>query len=76
MGEPLKTGLKLVLLGLFFAGVFAFNMKTGEAFIKPLISPERRTNPIGFWLIQGFIGLIALAGLVGGALVLLGLSPP
>jgi hypothetical protein len=64
--------ISLLLLSLVFAGIVWLGFKSGNAFFSYGVSPDRRRNPIGFWLIQtlwGSIGVMLLLASVAQFLI-------
>ena len=66
----------MLLVAAAFAGFFALNMRLGNASFRGGLVADRRKNPLGFWLIQFWLGVIGLAALVAAVSVLLGITPP
>jgi hypothetical protein len=72
----LATGV--IFLG--FAALFAlfvwWNHNSGIATVNWAVSANRNTNPIGFWVIQVFLGFVAaICALCGAAIVFFGMGP-
>lgn len=67
MGNPLV----LLILSLVFAGFVWLNFRAGYATLSYGVEADRRRNPIGFWLIQAFLGSICLMGLYASLMLFL-----
>lgn len=66
-----NQSLILFLLSLAAAGIVWLGFKSGYAHFSFGVEPDRRRNPIAFWLVQTFFGFMGLAALFGSVHTLL-----
>jgi hypothetical protein len=59
--EHFKQAVEMAVMALVIAGIFGWNLASGRARLHYSISVSRASNPIGFWMVQGLIGLMFLA---------------
>jgi hypothetical protein len=76
MSDAQVKGLEALGCAIFFVGLFAFNLRTGTAFLKLFVTADRGQNPRGFWLIQAIVIVLALVWLVRSVLTFLGRIAP
>lgn len=76
MSDALVKGLEALGAAIFCVGLFAFNLRTGNAFLKLFVTANRRENPRGFWLIQTIVAALALVWFVRSVLTFLGRMAP
>lgn len=69
MNDSIRTGLVLLAGCIVFGGFFAFNLRKGDASVFWAGSVTRRSNPAGFWFVQGSLAVIALALLLAAIYV-------
>jgi hypothetical protein len=68
--EHLKQAVELAVLALAFGGIFAWNLARGMAVLHWSISVSRASNPIGFWAVQGLVGVMFLATAYAGSVLI------
>jgi hypothetical protein len=68
----LEQGLLMLAVSVVFAGWIWWNRASSAATLRWPIEADRAKNPIGFWLIQGLLGLFALGFSSLGLAVLFG----
>lgn len=64
--ERYQNGLLFLGFGIVFALSFWWNHKSGIAAVNWAIRVERRTHPVGFWIIQVLWATLAAFGCVFG----------
>lgn len=73
--EPSYSGLFMLAGAALFALFFWWNHKSGVAVANWAVRADRRTHPIGYWIIQLMWATLAALLAVCGLLVLLGILP-
>ena len=73
--EHLRTAAGLLGLGAVPGLLVWWNMATGEASLNWALNSSREKNPIGFWVQQSLLGMLALILILCALGVLVGLLP-